>query len=93
MIAIDQSGAQAARAVVSGHVEAVIKPDPEGGVAVLFANLGTGAGNGKFTLAQLGISQARATGYNIWSARTTTFGSVSVTLNAGQTSLLQIKGI
>jgi alpha-galactosidase len=92
MIAIDQSGAQAAKAVLSGHIEAVMKPDPEGGMAVLFANLGTGVEKRNFTLAQLGISHARASGYNIWSGKTTTFSTVSITLNAGQTSLLQIKG-
>jgi alpha-galactosidase len=92
MIAIDQSGAQAAKAVVSGYIEAVMKPDPEGGMAVLFANLGTGRGSGKFTLAQLGINSAKATGYDIWSGKTTSFSDVSVTLNTGQTSLLEING-
>ena len=43
IIAIDQSGSQAATAVTSasGNIEAVVK-NADGGRAVLFANLGTG---------------------------------------------------
>jgi alpha-galactosidase len=55
------------------------------------ANLGTGSGTGTFTLSQLGISTARATGYNVWKDETTTFSGVSVTLAAGQTETLVIK--
>lgn len=70
-----------------------MKPDPEGGIAVLFVNLGTGTTTGRFSLSQLGITSARASGYNVWRERTTTFSGVSVTLEAGQTMLMQIKGI
>jgi alpha-galactosidase len=92
IIAIDQSGAQPATAITSGHIEAVIKK-ADGGTAVLLANLGTGSGSGTFTLAQLGISTAQATGYNVWKNETTTFSGVSVTLAAGQTETLVIKPV
>lgn len=92
IIAIDQSGSQPATALTSGHIEAVIKK-ADGGQAVLFANLGTGSSTGTFTLAQLGITTARATGYNVWKNSTTSFSGVSVTLAAGQTEILVIKPI
>jgi alpha-galactosidase len=90
IIAIDQSGSQPATAITSGNIEAVIKK-ADNGEAVLLANLGTGSGTGTFTLSQLGISTAKATGYNVWKNETTTFSGVSVTLAAGQTETLVIK--
>jgi alpha-galactosidase len=90
IIAIDQSGAQPATAITSGSIEAVIKKG-DGGQAVLFANTGTGSGTGTFSLSQLGISTAKATGYNVWKNETTAFSGVSVTLAAGQTETLVIK--
>jgi alpha-galactosidase len=92
IIAIDQSGAQAATAVTSAGVEAVVK-QADGGTAVLFANLGTATSTGTFTLAQLGINATEATGYNVWKDNTTTFSAVSVTLPAGQTETLVIKPV
>jgi alpha-galactosidase len=92
IIAIDQSGSQSATAVTSagGNMEAVFKK-ADGGTAVLLANLGTGTSTATFTLAQLGITTAEATGYNVWKNETTTFGGVTVTLAAGQTETLVIK--
>lgn len=92
IIAIDQSGSQPATAITSGHIEAVVKK-ADGGEAVLLANLGTGSGSGTFTLSQLGISTAQATGYNVWKNETTTFSGVAVTLAAGQTETLVIKPV
>jgi alpha-galactosidase len=92
IIAIDQSGAQSATAVTSGHIEAVIKPF-DGGTAVLFANLGTGTGTGTFTLSQLGINTPDATGYNVWRNETTTFSAAAVTLPAGQTETVVLKPV
>lgn len=92
IIAIDRSGSQPATALTSGHIEAVVK-NADGGQAVLFANLGTGTGTGSFTLSQLGISTARASGYNVWKNSTSTFSSVSVTLAAGQTETVVIRPI
>lgn len=92
IIAIDQSGSQPATAITSGHIEAVVKK-ADGGEAVLLANLGTGSGSGTFTLSQLGISTAQATGYNVWKNQTTTFSGVTVTLAAGQTETLIIKPV
>jgi alpha-galactosidase len=92
IIAIDQSGSQPATAVTSGHIEAVIKP-ADGGTAVLFANLGTGAATGTFTLSQLGVSASQASGYNIWKNETTTFSGVTITLPVGQTETLVIKPV
>jgi alpha-galactosidase len=90
MIAINQSGAQAAKGLTSGRIGALVKPDPEGGFAVLLANPGTGTSTGHFTLAQIGITASKANGYNIWTGRTATFGGISVTLGAGQTELLRV---
>ena len=92
IIAIDQSGSQPSTAITSGNIEAVFK-SADGGTAVLFANLGTGTGTGTFTLSQLGISTAEATGYNVWKNETTTFSGVTVTLPAGQTETVIIKPV
>lgn len=92
IIAIDQSGAQAATAVTSGHIEAVVK-SADNGQAVLFANLGTGTGSGTFALAQLGINTPTATGYNVWRNETTTFSGISITLAAGQTATVVIRPV
>lgn len=92
IIAIDQSGSQPATAITSatGDIEAVFKSF-DGGVAVLFANLGSGTGVGNFTLSQFGISTPQATGYNVWKNETTTFSGVTITLPAGQTETVIIK--
>jgi alpha-galactosidase len=90
MIAIDQSGAQAPKMVTSGHIEAVMK-GADGGLAILLANLGARTASGHFTLSQLGITSARASGSNVWTGKTTTFSGVTVTLGAGQTTLLVLK--
>jgi alpha-galactosidase len=91
MIAIDQSGEQCSRVIRNGHIEALTKPDPAGGAAVLFVNLGTGAATGRFSLSQFGITSARASGHDVWTGRTTTLSEVFVTLEAAQTSLMQIR--
>ena len=91
VIAIDQSGEQCSQAIMNANIEALMKPDPNGGMAVLFVNLGTGAGTGRFSLSQFEITSARASGYNVWTGITTTFTGVSVTLEEGQTTLLQIQ--
>ncbi|MCW2893837.1 MAG: Alpha galactosidase C-terminal beta sandwich domain, partial [Actinomycetia bacterium] len=93
LIAIDQSGEQCSKAITNAHVEALMKPDPEGGIAVLFVNLGQGTSTGRFELSEFGITSARASGYNVWTGRTTTFSGVSVTLEAGQTMLVQIQEV
>jgi alpha-galactosidase len=90
IIAIDQSGSQAATAITSGKIEAVVKK-ADGGTAVLLANLGTGTSSGAFTLPQLGISTAKATGYNVWRNETTTFTGLNISLPAGGTETLVIK--
>jgi alpha-galactosidase len=90
MIALDQSGAQCSQMTASGHISALAKPDPAGGTAVLFVNLGAGPSTGRFSLAQLGITSARARGRDVWTGETTTFDEVSVTLEEGQTALVQI---
>src|ERR1700753_3827768 len=91
VIAIDQSGEQCSRMTASGHISALAKPDPAGGTAVLFVNLGPGTNTGRFSLGQFGINTARATGHDVWTGATTTFDEVSVTIEEGQTTLVQIK--
>ena len=90
MIAIDQSGEQCSTVIMSENIEALMKPDPAGGIAVLFVNLGPGTSSGRFELSEFGISSASASGRNVWTGITTTFTGVSVTLEAGQTTLMQI---
>lgn len=92
LIAVDQSGTQAARSLVSAHVEAVIKPGPGGGSAVLLANLSSRASTGHFTLAQLGLAASHATSRNVWTGATHSLSGISVTLGADQTELLVLKG-
>jgi alpha-galactosidase len=91
LIAIDQSGAQAARVSISGHIEALAKPDPGGGSAVLLANFGTRTSTGHFTLSQFHITTPGASSYNVWTCATGTLGALSVTLPAGRTELLILK--
>ena len=93
MIALDQSGAQCSTLIASGHISALMKPDPTGGTAVLFVNLGPGTSTGRFSLAQFGITSARASGLNVWTGATTTFDEVSVTIEEGQTALVRIKEV
>jgi alpha-galactosidase len=90
VIALDQSGAQCSTMTASGHISALMKPDPAGGTAVLFVNLGTGTSTGRFPLARFGITTARASAHDVWTGATTTVGEVSVTLQEGQTTLVQI---
>jgi alpha-galactosidase len=92
LIAIDQSGEQCATVIIDAGIEALMKPDPQGGTAVLFVNPGPGTGTGRFSLSQLGITSDRARVYNLWTESTTTLSAVSVTLEAGQTELVQIIG-
>jgi alpha-galactosidase len=94
MLAIDQSGAQASKAVTSGHVEAVAK-EADGGLAILLVNLGAGTARGHFRLSQLGITKAKAKAkdYNVWTGKTTTLSGVTVTLRAGQTALIVLKAL
>ena len=91
VIALDQSGEQCSTMTASGHISALMKPDPAGGTAVLFVNPGKGTSTGRFSLAQFGITSARASSHNVWTGATTTFDEVSVTIEEGQTTLVQIK--
>ena len=91
MIAIDRSGAQSPKAITAGHIEALMKPYPGGGVAVLLANLGTGTASGRSTLSQFGITTAKGSGYNVWTGKTNTFSGIAVTMGSGQTMLFILK--
>jgi hypothetical protein len=91
MIAIDQSGEQCSTVIMNENIEALMKPDPAGGIAVLFVNLGPDTSTGHFELSEFGINSAAASGHNVWTGITTAFTGVSVTLEAGQTTLMQIK--
>jgi alpha-galactosidase len=91
MIALDQSGEQCSQVIADGPIQALMKPDPHGGIAVLFVNVGPQTGTGRFSLPDLGITSARATGRNVWTESSVTLTEVSVTLEAGQTTLMQIE--
>jgi alpha-galactosidase len=90
MIAIDQSGAQAPHSYVSGTVEALVKPYPGGGHAVLLANLGTAAGASRFPLADLGVSGPTVHIYDIWSGKTVVMNHFAYYLRPNQTALLRV---
>ncbi|MGH3282110.1 MAG: glycoside hydrolase family 27 protein, partial [Trebonia sp.] len=92
IINIDQSGSQSPKAIKSGHVEALMK-GADGGLAVLYANIGTGTATARFKLSQFGFKTSRASGYNVWKNKTTTFSGITVTLGAGQTALVVMKGL
>jgi alpha-galactosidase len=94
MISIDQSGQQCPTSVTVGNIQALIKPDPAGGQAVCFVNMGTGAASATFTLTQLGISQATATGRDIWTGSVTSpFSAAAITLAANTTRFMQVQGV
>jgi alpha-galactosidase len=91
MIAIDQSREQCSEVIMNGPIQALRKPDPLGGIAALFVNLGPETGTGRFSLPELGIASAPAIAHDVWTGNTLTLTEVSVTLGAGQTTLMQIK--
>ena len=91
MIALDQSGEQCATMIADAGIVALMKPHPDGGTAVLFANLRPDPGTGRFPLRAFGITSAEASGYHVWTGEAATFSEVSVTLDAGQTSLLLLR--
>ncbi len=94
MIAIDQSGQQSPKAIMSkngSRIEALQKPYPGGGVAVLLANLGSSAAAGEFTLAAFGISSRTATLFNIWTGKTQKMDHLGYWLGAGKTALLRLR--
>jgi hypothetical protein len=63
------------------------------GLAVLYVNTGTGTATARFKLSQFGFKTSRASGYNVWKNKTTTFSGITVTLDVGQTGLLVMKGL
>jgi alpha-galactosidase len=94
MIAANQSGAQCPTSVTDAHVQVLVKPDPEGGIAACFVNMGTGTASAEFTLAQLGVFATSATSTDVWSGSTTApFSSVGITLAAGTTKFVRIQGV
>ena len=92
MIAIDQSGSQAAIAVKSGRMEAMIKR-ADGGMAVLLVNLGHTTATGKFSLSQLHISAKKASIHNVWIGSTRIDNKLVYKLASGNTALLVLKGL
>jgi alpha-galactosidase len=89
-LAIDNSGAQASHGLLKGNVQMLAKP-ADGGTAVLFSNVGTGTTSTTFTLAQLGLTVARVSDYNVWTGKTGTIGGITTTIGAGQSLLLVLK--
>lgn len=94
MISIDQSGAQCATSVIAGNIQALVKPDPAGGSAVCFLNLGGGQASATFSLAQLGISTSTATGADVWSGAVNgPFSAAAITLGVNTTRFMQIEPV
>jgi alpha-galactosidase len=94
LIAIDQSGQQCGYSVTVGNIQALVKPDPLGGQAVCFVNMGSGAASALFTLDQLNISTPTATATDVWAGTTGgAFSAASINLSASQTRLLQINPV
>ncbi len=94
MVAIDQSGAQCAQSVTVANVQALIKSDPLGGLAVCFVNMGTGPASATFTLSQLGITTPTATATDVWTGDVAgPFSAVGLTLATNSTRFLQLQGV
>jgi alpha-galactosidase len=94
MVAINQSGQQCARSVTVGNVQALIKPDPWGGLAVAFVNMGSGAASATFTLAQLGITTATGISTDLWTGNISgPFSAVAMTLAPNTVSFAQLEQV
>ena len=92
MLSIDQSGQQCATSVQVANIQALVKPDPAGGNAVCFVNMGTGSASAVFTLAQLGISASAATATDVWTgAQTGSFAAAAINLGPNTTRFCQVK--
>jgi alpha-galactosidase len=88
MLAVNQSGTQAASAVVVGNMEYVFK-GADGGMAVLLVNLGTGTESQAVPLTALHVPGTSASVYNVWTGVTTQCGSeLAWMLPRGETALL-----
>jgi alpha-galactosidase len=92
MIAIDQSGSQAALAVMSGTMEAVLKK-AAGGIAVLLVNLGHKAITRKFSLSRLRISTKTVKIHNVWVGNNYVANQLIYRLGAGGTALLLLNPV
>ena len=94
MIDVDQSGQQCPTSVTVGNIQALVKDDPLGGKAVVFVNMGTGTASATFSLSQLGINTATATGTDWWTGtKTSPFSAAGITLAANTTKTLQIQPV
>ena len=91
MLAIDRSGEQAPTQITYGSIWALVKPDPEGGNAVLLVNTGSSWAVGKFSLAQLGLAGSTAQAYNIWGNKTQTVTKIAYGLSGDAVALFEIK--
>jgi alpha-galactosidase len=90
ILAIDQSGSQAARGLYVNGVQMLAKP-AAGGTSVLFANMGNRQLTTVWSLAQLGISH-RITASDVWSGRNwAVAATIAVPLAPGATELLVLK--
>jgi alpha-galactosidase len=89
MIAVDQSGAQSAREVTHGHVEAFTKP-AEGGTALLLVNTGTGTASAVYTAAQLGLPGTMSY-RNVWTGRAGSTNGARISLVPGGSALLVLQ--
>lgn len=90
MIAVDQSGAQSAREVTHGSVEAFTKP-AEGGTALLLVNTGTGTASAGYTAAQLGLPGTMPY-RNAWTGRVSLTNGVRASLPPGGSLMLILGG-
>ena len=89
MIAVDQSGAQASRGGLTGHVRYLSKP-ADGGVAVLLANTGTSTAKVALPLDRVGIWSATAQVHDVF-GDSWTAGSLRAGLAPGQARLFVLK--
>jgi alpha-galactosidase len=91
MLAIDRSGEQAPTQITDGPIWALVKPDPEGGRAVLLVNTGSSWAVGRFSLAQLGLAGSTAQAYNIWGSKTQTVTQIAYGLGGDAVALFEVK--
>jgi alpha-galactosidase len=92
MIAIDHSGVQGHLVTRQGSVDAVRKPDPQGGIALLLVNTSGVGRTFDVPLTKIGVSAGQVLVTNIWSGRSfTAVHVIRIPLAAYSASLLQLR--
>jgi alpha-galactosidase len=91
MIAIDQSGVQGHLVTSQGPIEAVRKPDPQGGTALLLVNTSGTRSTFDVPLSRIGVRTGNILVTNIWSGSSfRAINKLRYTVRAHSAALLQL---